>query len=144
MLALLKSWIGVNDTRTKFNRSGPTVAQQCQVIYLLHHFRISLPTALCQALVEPIGHLRPDMTAKILVQKTKVMPERIKASEKSPSAHSTLLSHIFSQAVSGGAELTWGDVRKPGRERKRRKVKSLLAVIKWHALLANARVINFC
>lgn len=102
-------------------------ALQCQVIYLLHHFRISLSTALCQAPVEPTGHLRPDMTAKILAQKTKVMPERIKASEKSPSTCSTLLPHVFSQAVSGGAELTWGDGRKRGRECQRRKVKSLLA-----------------
>lgn len=87
-------------------------ALRCQVIYLLHYFRISLPTALCQAPVEPIGHLRPDMTEKIRVQKTKAMPERIKASENSPSACSTLLPHVFSQAVSGEAELTRGDGEK--------------------------------
>lgn len=49
------------------------------------------------------------MTTKVLVQKTKVTPNRIKATEKSPSARSTLLPHVFSRAVSGGEELTRAD-----------------------------------
>lgn len=104
-------------------------AVQSQVIYLLHRFRISLPTALCQASAEPMGPLeRQIRPEKSWCGKQKRCLTEEKHQEKIPLLHVQLCCLMFfSQAVLRGAELTRGDGRKPGRERKRTKVKFWLA-----------------
>lgn len=102
-------------------------AVQSQVIYLLHRFRISLPTALCQASVEPMGPLESRYDLKNLGAENKSDAWKKESIRKNPLLHVHFCCLMFfSQAVLG-AELTRGDGRKPGRERKRTKVKSWLA-----------------
>lgn len=104
------------------------VAVQRQAIYLLHRFRISLPTALCQASVEPMGPLESRYDLKNLGAENKRDACQKESIRKNPLLHVQLCCLMFfSQAVLGGAELTRGDGRKPGRERKRTKAKFWLA-----------------